>query len=406
MGNFTMPPKNQGAKAAAVFAAHLPTLFRDRLGMALTPIPGFFDNEGFDLGFEFRVNNERLRLLVDVKSRWLHRDLALLRSRSKHLEGPHNIPLLAVPVLSPRIRHELRQAGINHADLRGTLYLRAPGIHIDVEGRPSTASSDSVIPMPGGGSSVNPFSDQASVVLRLLLNDVRRTWRIDELAEAGWTTPGWVSRVVRELEKRGYIRRSRHGSGRESDVRLSDPVAALRDWATAYTWRANTVTSYHVPFEQHEILHQLKTVLDQMILEKHGERQLRETPLADSLKVPFALTLLSASDLYAAHVEHEQVHAYIGRLQFPELDNAVRMQLHAVPAERGGNLHLFQPYYERSVFLDARTLNGSPVVSPAQLYIDLIQYPLRGQEATRVLVQTVLGPELNLSSEQIRELIE
>jgi hypothetical protein len=57
------------------------------------------------------------------------------------------------------------------------------------------------------------------------------------------------------------------------------------------------------------------------------------------------------------------------------------------------------------VFVGARMRNDLPVVSPVQLYLDLINYPVRGKEAADVLARAVLGPEWGLSSEQLRRLL-
>jgi hypothetical protein len=194
------------------------------------------------------------------------------------------------------------------------------------------------------------------------------------------------------LEERGYIQRTRRGSGRDSDLHLADPVTALHDWTEAYSWRMNPLVSYNVPLEYREITQRIPALL-------------RGATDADHADVSHALTLLSAADLYAAHVQQEHVHLYVGTEALAVIDDHVRRMWHGEPIDRGGNLHLVQPYYRRSVFFDARTIRDVPVVSPVQLYLDLAHYPVRGPEAASVLARTVLGPELGLSSDQVRGLI-
>jgi hypothetical protein len=303
--------------------------------------------------------------------------------------------MLAVPSLSLRIRKELREAAINHVDLSGALYVCEPGLYIDTDpiGEPSNLIEDAPDSWSAGTTSgmINPFSDTASVVLRLLLNDSDKSWRIHDLADAGGMSPGWVTTVARTLERRGYATRSQRGSGRDSDLRIADAVAALQDWTDAYTWRANHVTSYNVPFEYHELVQRIPALTDSM-----------RTGVSE---FPVALTLHSGADLYAAHVQHEQLHLYVQADAFVALNAWVRMQLHGQPAERSGNLHLLQPHYRRSVFVGASMRDGLPVVSAVQLYLDLVNYPLRGKEAADALARVVLGPAWQLSSEQLRRLL-
>lgn len=398
-----MPPPRQALETTveAEFTAWLPGFMRERFGLAVQPAPSKSDLRGFDLAFSLKQDGQPRLILVEVKSRWLRSFLPKIHAKFEAVREHHpsRIPVLAVPALSPRLRSELRNAGVNHVDLAGAAYVRERGLYIDVDPatipdrrsqmRTSHMATDAAI------EAINPFSDAASVVLRLLLSDPGRAWRIQDIASAGTMNPGWVATIARAIESRGYAKRSQRGSGRESDLQIADPVAALQDWTDVYTWRANHMTSYNVPFEYHELTQRIRAFIENI------------SARGASVECPVALTLHSGADLYAAHVQHEQLHAYVQPNAFTELDERIRIDFNGKAADRGegANLHLLQPYYRRSVFVGASMRNDLPVVSPVQLYLDLINYPVRGKEAADVLARTVLGPEWSLSSEQMRRLL-
>jgi hypothetical protein len=58
------------------------------------------------------------------------------------------------------------------------------------------------------------------------------------------------------------------------------------------------------------------------------------------------------------------------------------------PTEKSGNVKLVIPYDE-GVFYSSRRLNGVMIVSPVQLYVDLYNYPGRGEEAAQKLLEKI-----------------
>jgi len=57
-------------------------------------------------------------------------------------------------------------------------------------------------------------------------------------------------------------------------------------------------------------------------------------------------------------------------------------------------LILVRPYYRNSAFYDGRRIDGLPVVSDIQLYLDLYGYPVRGREQAEHLFQKRLKDAL------------
>jgi hypothetical protein len=365
----------------------LPRIFSDRVDLAVRPsrsprlaavVGGGTDRDGgFDFVFRLASADEDRLVYVEVKARALSDSVERFIKATRRLRrsNPRAVPLFVVPHLSDRARGMLRERGINHADFAGTVFVRAPGLIVDVQGvdEPYRASPD---------TDVNPFADRASLVLRTILANPTVEHRVTDLAGAAAVSKGWVSLVAGELESRGYVRRER---GR---IRLADPVRVLHDWSTQYTWRENHVESYIAPFSYREVLDRLAGFLS----------------VTD---VTAALTLLAASDLVAPHVTHDQVHLYVAPQVWSAFQQRARkhLMLEPVPAEEGGTFHLVLPHYTRSVFFNHSIVRSVPVVSPVQLYLDLVHFPLRGLEAADVLVRTQLAPLFKLSPLQVRELV-
>ncbi len=69
--------------------------------------------------------------------------------------------------------------------------------------------------------------------------------------------------------------------------------------------------------------------------------------------------------------------------------------------DKGANLILMHPYYPNSAFYDSRVIDGLPVVSDIQLYLDLYGYPVRGREQAEHLFQKRLKNDLR--PEQVDE---
>jgi len=345
----------------------LPQIFRDRLGLELKVItnnaPSAYNVSGHnrsDLEFEL-FSNPPVALCVEIKARLLRSHIqSFIESTSRFIEqDPRAIPLLVVPRLNERSKRQLRVANLNHADLLGTVYIRSADLIIDIDGR------DNYPHLPSYRSSkVNPFSDKASFVLRVLFESPKRAWRVTEITRKVDLTKGWVSVVSRELLERGYIADLRDG------FRLLDIESALHDWSQYYQWNRNRIESYSAPFDYVELLAKLQR--------------------SKEVRTGCALTLLSGADQIAPHVQHGQAHLYVHPLR-TQLASSLREQLFLEPVSAGGNVHLVQPFYKRSAFFGVRTVNNLPVIAPVQLYLDLVSSPLRGHESASVLLENVLS---------------
>jgi hypothetical protein len=65
--------------------------------------------------------------------------------------------------------------------------------------------------------------------------------------------------------------------------------------------------------------------------------------------------------------------------------------MEAKPVDTGANLFLY-PTRDESVFYGMRTLSGMNVVSPIQLYLDLVQAAGRGEDAADEIMAKEIKP--------------
>lgn len=347
------------------FVSQIEALLRERLDMPVQSAEGAGDGL-----ISFEVEGKRRLLQVEAKASISSAQVEALGMGTRRLRGC----LLAAPTISTRVRAELRERRINHVDLCGNLFIREPGWYVWLE-----ADRKPPPKRLWDARALNPFSKKASLVLRELLEHPERAWGIREIATETRLSVGHASDAARELVRRGY---AREDQGR---TLLGNGVAALRDWLSAYHWSKNRVSSFIVPFE-------------------YGELGVRLRGAMDSAGIRFALTMLAGADRIAPHVQHGQMHLYVPEEEGAVAREVAKEKLYGERVRTGGNLHVMTPYYGDAVFRGAREVNGMPVVSPVQLFLDLAGFPLRGAEAARMLAMGPLAEQLGLDRRRVQEL--
>jgi hypothetical protein len=137
--------------------------------------------------------------------------------------------------------------------------------------------------------------------------------------------------------------------------------------------------------------------LEYYTFEREIDKFLKEL---SKLKNHYALTALVGAYLIAPHVRPVDVHIYISNEKDAE---TFAEQLRLQPIPRGGNVKFVIPYDEgvfygrQKVSLSSDVTNKVNVVSDIQLYVDLYNFPQRGQEAAEHLYQYIIqkwGKEL------------
>lgn len=271
-------------------------------------------------------------------------------------------PMLCTYSVSPRVADICRQNGVAYLDEAGNCWIRTPGLYVHVAGRPSTR--------PDTRPAVDPFAPRSSRIARLLLGSPSRTWTLSDLAKEAKVSLGLVWKVKKALMEEGFIEIS------DKRIVLSDAAGLLDAWKKRYRIPVEKVSLYAIG----------KT--------DHLESRLCEC--CESMQLRCALTGLSGAWRTAPMVRYTTASAYVEIGSDSAAMNDLIRCLEAKPVDTGANLVLY-PTRDESVFYGMRPLSGQGVVSPIQLYLDLLQVAGRGEDAASEIMTKEIEPLLEQS---------
>ena len=338
--------------------------FIDRLAALLPQVEieeleadGLFQGTAFDFVARVRVAGVRKILLGEVRSSGQPRYLRQVITRFKESGVTNDSAcfVIAAPYFSPRGIDICRHHKVGCVDLAGNCYLEFDGVYIEriVEEKPK----------PVRRMTKSIFAPISSRIVRVMLEEHDRVWKLTELAEATGASLGQTYNVSEKLVTEGFAQKNARAG-----VALMDPAGLLNAWREEYdVLTLNKVYSFHSS-------------------ERDSARLMAEVKqAAQRLGAKYAFTLHAGASLVAPYVRFNDVHFYIGSAPQIWVDE---LGLHTV--EFGGNVHLLQPYDE-GVFYRLRSPQGMAIVGNIQLYLDLYRYPARGQEQAEFLREKEIG---------------
>src|SRR5713226_5436221 len=189
-----------------------------------------------DLLAKFQLAGQEQTLVVEVSSlgqpRQIRAAVTRLHEIRRELPGAH--PVAAAIYIGPQSARILKSNNLGFVDLSGNCYLAFENVLIEKEGkrnvRPSTRPLRSL------------FAPRATRVVRVLLAEPGRTWRLEELARAAGVSLGHSHNVVKRLADVAWVERDDR-----QRIRLMKPADLLESWCETYTYRENEISSYVVP---------------------------------------------------------------------------------------------------------------------------------------------------------------
>ena len=147
---------------------------------------------------------------------------------------PSAYPVAAAVYIGPQSARILKDNNLGYVDLSGNCYLAFEHVLIEKEGkrnvRPSTRPLRSL------------FAPRATRVVRVLLAEPSRAWRLEELAKAAAVSLGHSHNVVKRLEDLRWVERDD-----AQRIHLGKPADLLEAWCESYTYRTNEIASYFAP---------------------------------------------------------------------------------------------------------------------------------------------------------------
>ena len=286
------------------------------------------------------------------------------------------VGVVYAPVISSRVAELLDQFGVGHVDRAGNCRLRSVQHRLLIERR----GRDAPPRLPKG--TTDPFAPKSSRIVRALLSEPTKGWRVRELAEHPdvEVSPGLVVKVKKTLIEESYAAEARRL------LYLRDPVGLLENWARTYPGPAEQVPMYFL-----------------------GDTTASEEAVASWCRangLEFALAGFSAAWRLAVEVRYSVAAVYVDdrgfdRAAFDKLANykgGKRVQ-------SGANLLLWRPF-DRSVLSGNRSGNTKalPVTSAIQTYLDLKRLAGRGAEAAAAVFERLLAGPLRAAAERNEEL--
>jgi len=308
-----------------------------------------------DLLVKIELPDSEKYLVVEIKSNGqprLAREAVnqLLRYRDLY---PGAYGVFMAPYISPKAAEICIKEEIGYVDLAGNCRLCFGQVYIQQEGKPNLFAKKRDLR--------SLYSPKAERVLRVLLNNPRRSWKIKDLANEAQVSLGQVSNVKKLLMDREWIQTETSGFA------LNEPRELLREWAENYSFRRNQVRDYY----------SLKSVAE-------IESGLAEICNRKALK--YALTGFSGAARLSPAVRYQRAIAYV-----EQDDEDLLSQLGLKRVSSGANLSLLSPY-DSGVFYGSRVIDSIRIASPIQIYLDLSGFRGRGEEAANALLDQVIRP--------------
>ena len=263
---------------------------------------------------------------------------------------PQAFPVFIAPYISPAAAEICEQEGVGYLDFSGNCRLCFQDVYIEKTGNPNVFSEKRDLR--------SLYSPKAENVLRVLLSNPSRAWKIQELANEAGVSVGQVAKVKNLLLNQEWLR--------EADgMALSEPGKLLSEWAKNYNFRKNRVRDFY----------SLKSV---------SEIEFSLSQVCPEEKLTYALTSFSGAARLAPAVRYQRVFAYV---EETEKDVAGLLNLKEVPS--GANVSLLTPY-DAGIFYGSQDIDGICIASPIQIYLDLKTNRGRGEEAADMLIEQVI----------------
>lgn len=292
------------------------------------------------------------KLYVEIKDNGQPRYARALIDKLGFFKGDSkNYWIFVAPFISEKTGQMLRNSGAGFVDFAGNCYISFEGVHIQKEGKKN--------PFLKKRQSKSLFRLKASRILRVLLSNPNRYWKIEQLAKEARASTGHVYNIKEELLNREWAQFDNKG------LKLNEPESLLQEWSKGY----QTEDKAHYSFYS-------------LLAPSEFEARIKEA--CNDLKVRYALSGLSGAFRLVPFVRYHRVNLYLE----DKVDEFVKsMDLKTVTS--GETVTIMKPL-DDGVFYDVRDIGEVSVVSPIQLYLDLNVLGDRGKEAADYIFKEVI----------------
>jgi hypothetical protein len=306
-----------------------------------------------DIQLTVEIKGEIQHIIVETKNNGEIRFARqAINQLIRYLElQPDAYGIFVAPYISSKSDSICQEAGIGTIDLAGNCNISFNTVYIRKQGIPNPFTRKKYLR--------SLYTPKAERILRVLLSAGPKGWKMEELAGVSGVSIGQVANVKKLLNDQEWI------DSKTVGFSLTDPVALLEDWSENYKFRRSTVLDFYSMLSPSEFEFQLGKVCQER-------------------RMSYGLTGFSGSSRYGPVVRYQRVMAYVqGDIE------ALAKSLAIKPLGSGFNVTLLEPYDE-GVLYGLEDIEGSQVVSPIQVFLDLKSHRGRGEEAANVLFERVI----------------
>jgi hypothetical protein len=307
------------------------------------------DNREIDFLIEVNANGRAQQLVCETKRNGQPRNIRAAIDQLRFFLGTRKkgeYGVVIAPYVSPASQELCREANVGFLDFEGNCRLVFDGVFIEraVPLKPATERREIK----------SIFATKSAQLLRLLLRDPKRPWKVADLAEQAGVSLGHVSNVRHALIDREWARSDPDG------LVLTRPDALLDSWRAVYKRPEGRQLPFYTTLHGSALQQRLPEILAQA--NRKGNAMLASFSAAQWL-APYART----------HTNHFYVDA--------QGLSILKEGLALTSPSRGENIAVLQ-IDDRGLFQDA--VEPAPRVrctSPVQTYLDLYVAGERGREA-------------------------
>lgn len=305
----------------------------------------------FNATIHFSEQEETVQFCIEVSINGEKRFVNRFMQSAAPYNGEKVCHVFMAPYISEESAAAMKKNKFSYMDLSGNCYILTKRIFLYVSGQ-----MNKYIQKKEKKNYLSRSSSAASAIIRTMLNDYQKQWKVSALSQESGKAIGTVSNVKSFLLDRDWIQDENTG------FRLKNIGELLQVWSK----------DYHKKDDHAYEFYSLDSIpeLEQKIT--------RWSALHDNGAV---LGSFSAAARYAPTVRYNKIDVYVEPQFFEEFIKDLDLQA----VDSGGNVSIIIPHDETPCMY-ARGINDSYVTSPVQTIIDLLGKAGRGEEAAEAII--------------------
>lgn len=268
--------------------------------------------------------------------------------RSQVAVSPDMVPLVMAPFISKESDELCRRLKVGYMDMSGNTMIYTRCIYIREYGNPNLFAQK----QRSSKNIFNPTSRISSSILRTLLSDISKPWKLSALADHLGCSIGQVSKVKNHLCDQLWAEMTDEG------LKILDAEAIMRAWSDVY--------GAHLSRMERLDCYTLLPLAE-------FEAQVREVIEEEGFMA--CLTGLSGGVRYAPVVRYNRVDllvherdadGFLASIACKQVDSGANVRIRVAVGEE--------------YFQDGRTIRSDHVASPVQIVLDCMNNKGRGEE--------------------------